>query len=95
MEDLDSKKLKELNEAFKEKYKDVIKNIAINRNVDLGIGMDMLKAIARVELDPKLKDDENYVDYSENVEIDKEELKADYAEILELSEKIHKEKGLN
>lgn len=87
MEEL-KEKYNKLNEAMKEKYKGVIKEIAIKNGVDLGIGFDMLKAVARVELEPKLKEDEHFVDYAEGIELDRKELATEYAELKEVSTQI-------
>lgn len=87
--------MEEIREAYKakkeemiEKYKVEIKAIAEKNHVDMGIGFDMLKAVARVEIEPGLKEDEHYIDYAEGIEINKEELAKDYKELEELSQKI-------
>lgn len=87
MEEL-KEKYNVLSEAMKEKYKNTIKEIATKNGVDMGIGFDMLKAVARVELDPKLKEDEFYVDYAEGIELDRKELAVEYAELEEISRQI-------
>lgn len=76
MEEL-KKEFAEKEVAFKEKYAEAIKNIAELQGVDLGVGYDMLKAIPRGG------------DYKCEVELDKEELFEDYAELYELSKKIN------
>lgn len=63
--------------AFKEKYAEAIKNIAELQGVDLGVGYDMLKAIPRGG------------EYKCEVELNKEELFEDCAELYELSKKIN------
>lgn len=87
MEELKAK-YKELSEAFEEKYHDVIVKMAEKNGVDMGLGVDMLKAVARVEKNPILKEEKGYVDYSEGIEINKEELVKDYTEMEEISKQI-------
>ncbi|MBO7695893.1 MAG: hypothetical protein J6T10_24945 [Methanobrevibacter sp.] len=70
------------NEAMKEKYKDIIYSIADKNGVDLGVAFDMLKAIARGG------------EYAYEGELNIEELKKEYAEIVELSEKIAQGLGI-
>lgn len=76
MEEL-KKQYNEKNEAFNKKYADEIYQIAMNNGVDLGIGADMLKAIAR-----------GNEEYGLGVAIDMEELKQDWLELRLLSKKI-------
>lgn len=76
MEDL-RKEYAEKEIAFKEKYAEAIKNIAELQGVDLGVGYDMLKAIPRGG------------EYKCEVELNKEELFEDCAELFELSKKIN------
>lgn len=76
MEDL-KKEYQAKNTAFIIKYADVIKEIAIKNNKDLGVGADMLKAVARGELK-----------YVEGIEFDLEEVKKDYAELVVLAERV-------
>lgn len=66
------------NAAFLIKYADVIKEIAIKNEKDLGVGADMLKAVAR-----------GNEEYAQGIEINLEELKADYEELENLSKKIN------
>ena len=68
---------KKKNLAFIIKYADVIKEIAIKNKKDLGVGADMLKAVAR-----------GNQEYAQGIEFDLEEVKKDYAELVELSEEI-------
>lgn len=75
MEDL-KKEYAEKEVAFKEKYAEAIKNIAELQGVDLGVGYDMLKAIPRGG------------EYKCEVELNKEELFEDCAELYVLSNKI-------
>lgn len=76
MEDL-KKEYAEKEVAFKEKYAEAIKNIAELQGVNLGVGYDMLKAIPRGG------------EYKCEVELNKEELFEDCAELYELSKKIN------
>lgn len=76
MEEL-KKEYAEKEVAFKEKYAEAIKNIAELQGVDLGVGYDMLKAIPRGG------------EYKCEVELNKEELFEDCAELYELSKKIN------
>lgn len=64
---------------MKEKYANVINDIAVKNGVDLGVGFDMLKAVARGG------------DYAEGIEaeFDLDELKADYLELAAISEQIY------
>ena len=69
-------------EEFEQKYADVINDLAIKYNVDLGIGKDMLQAIARghiYNVEPL---------YIADIEFDKEQMIADYKEIEKLSKII-------
>ena len=59
-------------EEMKENYADVINEIAVLNGVDLGVGFDMLLAICRGG------------EYQGDIEIDTEELKKDYEELLAL-----------
>ena len=72
------KEYEEKNTAFLIKYADVIKAIAIKNEKDLGVGADMLKAVAR-----------GNEEYGKDIEINLEELKADYEELENLSKKIN------
>ena len=72
------KEYEEKNTAFLIKYADVIKAIAIKNEKDLGVGADMLKAVAR-----------GNEEYAQGIEINLEELKADYEELENLSKKIN------
>ena len=63
-------------EEMKEKYHDAIYAIGMKRGVDMGVAFDMLKAVARGG------------DYAEGIELDVDELKADYAELAAISEQI-------
>lgn len=76
MEEL-KKEYAEKEAAFKEKYKEAICNIAELQCVDIGIGYDMLKAIPRGG------------EYKCEVELDKEELFEDCAELYSISKKIN------
>lgn len=74
---------------MKEKYADVINDLSIKYDKDVGVAWDMFKAIARAKtfgLEPM---------YTTNIELDEEELKKDYREFLELAEKVATEKGIN
>lgn len=62
-------------EEMKEKYADVINDIATKYNKDVGVGLDMLKAVAKANLDRE------EVLYSSNIEFDLVELIRDYAEL--------------
>ena len=65
-------------EEMKEKYADVINDIAVAQGVDVGVAFEMLKAVARGG------------DYLGDTKVDLEELKADYLELRLLSMKIAK-----
>lgn len=69
-------------EEMKEKFKEVIDDLSIKYDKDVGVGFDMLKAIARA----KVYDVEPL--YESNVEFDEDELVADYMELLNISDKI-------
>lgn len=62
--------------AMKEKYAQIIESIAIKNGVDMGVAFDMLEAIARGG------------NYQYDGELDLDELKNDYEEIVELSKQI-------
>lgn len=67
---------------FEEKYADVINDLAVKYNVDLGIGKDMLQAIARGHIyNVEAK-------YEADIEYNKDEMIADYKEIENLSKII-------
>ena len=65
---------KEKEEEFKKKYAEAIKNVAELQGVNVGVGYDMLKAIPRGG------------NYKCEVELDREELFKDCAELYFLSE---------
>lgn len=67
---------------MREKYADVINDLAVKHNVDVGIGFEMLKAIARAKV---LGVDPMYVT---EVEFDIEELAKDYTTLLALSQAL-------
>lgn len=72
----------ELANEMREKYADVINDLAVKHNVDVGIGFEMLKAIARAKvlgLEPM---------YETEVEFEIEELVKDYSKLLALSEQL-------
>ena len=69
-------------EEMKEKYNAAIIAIAQKQGVDVGLGFDMLKAVARGG------------NYAEGIDLNVEELKADYTELLAISEEIAKANGL-
>ena len=69
-------------EEMKEKYNAAIIAIAQKQGVDVGVGFDMLKAVARGG------------NYAEGIDLNVEELKADYTELLAISEEIAKANGL-
>lgn len=62
-------------EEMKEKYADVINDIAVKYNVDLGEALDRLEAIAKANLDKE------EILYSADIEFDLVELIRDYAEL--------------
>ena len=74
LHELHAKKTAEM----KEKYANIINDIAAKHGVDLGVAFDMLKAVARGG---------NYAEGLE-AEFDLEELKADYLELADISERI-------
>lgn len=76
-------KLHQKEAEFEEKYADVINDLATKYNKDLGVGKDMLQAIARAHL-YNLE-----AEYESDIEYDKEEVTKDYAEIELLSKKIN------
>lgn len=69
-------------EEMKEKYNAAIIAIAQKQGVDVGVGFDMLKAVARGG------------NYAEGIDLNVEELKADYTELLAISEELAKANGL-
>lgn len=75
MEELEKKTIE-----IKEKYADVINDLATKYEKDVGVGFDMLIAIARAKfnnLDPE---------YTTDIEFDEAELQKDYEEYLTLAE---------
>lgn len=62
-------------EEMKEKYADIINDISVKYNVDLGEALDRLEAIAKANLDKE------EVLYSTDIEFDLVELIRDYAEL--------------
>ena len=75
--------LAEKREAFKEKYADVINDLCTKYDKDLGVGFNMLEAIARA----KIHGEEPL--YESNAEYDIDELARDYAEIERISLDIY------
>ena len=75
LEELRSKWAKK-NAEIRQKYSKAIYDIAVKWGVDLGIGFDMLKAVARGG------------NYAEGIELDIAELKADYYELACISDEI-------
>lgn len=75
LHELHAKKTTEM----KEKYANIINDIAVKNGVDLGVAFDMLKAVARGG---------NYAEGLE-AEFDLDELKTDYLELAEISEQIY------
>ena len=65
---------------IQEKYKDVIVDLCMKYDKDLGVGFDMLKAIAYA----KANDEEPL--YAPTIEYDEEELLKDYEELEALHE---------
>jgi len=63
-------------EEMKEKYHAAIYAIGMKQGVDMGVAFDMLKAVARG------------ANYAEGIDLNLDELKADYAELAEISEQI-------
>ena len=74
---MEENKYEAKSKEIREKYADVINEIAVARGVDLGVAFEMLKAIARGG------------EYGEGIELDVEELKKDYAELEEISKEKH------
>lgn len=62
-------------EEMKEKYADVINDLSVKYNVDLGVALDELEAIAKAYLDNE------EVLYEADVDYDLVELIRDYAEL--------------
>ena len=85
MEEL-KEKLAEREKEFQEKYADIINDLCVKYGKDLGVGYDMLKAIARA----KILGQEPL--YSTNLEFDLEELLNDYVEIQTIEIEIHNNK---
>lgn len=75
MEEL-KEKYAEKKQEIKEKFADVINEISVKHSVDVGVAYDMLVATCRGG------------DYAEGFDFDKEELKKDYEELLDLSVQI-------
>jgi len=86
MEDLHEKyAVKE--QEFKEKYADVINDLAVKYGVDLGVGYDMLCGIARgviYDVEPL---------YVAEIDYNKDEMVKDYQELLNISIEIAKNEG--
>lgn len=80
MEDLHEKYAKKEAE-FEEKYADLVNEIAVQNGVDLGVGLDMVKAIARGG------------NYQGDIEINIDELVADYKELEAISIEIAEQEG--
>jgi len=80
MEEL-KEKIRNKKAEIREKYKDVIVEICNAKGVDLGVGFDMLLAVCRGG------------DYLGDAKVDGEELKKDYAELVELEEELIKTIG--
>lgn len=74
-------KIAEKKQEIKEKYADLINEIASVQLVDAGVAFDMLLAICRGG------------DYKGDLEIDTDELKADYAELVGYEEELLKALG--
>ena len=85
MEEL-KEKLAEREKEFQEKYADIINDLCVKYDKDLGVGCDMLKAIARA----KILGQEPL--YTTNIEFDLEELLNDYVEIQTIEIEIHNNK---
>lgn len=68
-------------EEMKQKYQAAIIAIAEKHHVDVGVAFDMLKAVARGG------------NYAEGIDLNVEELKNDYIELLAISEEIAKAAG--
>lgn len=77
MEEL-KEKIRNKKAQIREKYKDVIVEICNAKGVDLGVGFDMLLAVCRGG------------DYLGDAQVDGEELKKDYAELVALEEELIK-----
>ena len=75
MEDL-RRKYAEKSAEMREKWADVINEIACKHGVDVGIAFEMLKAVARGG------------NYADGFDFDKAELVKDYLELLEISNTI-------
>lgn len=71
--------------AFKDKYADVINNLAVKYEKDLGVGYDMLCGIARAKLYPEQGEQQNFTD----IEYNEAEMVEDYKEIERLSKIIN------
>lgn len=71
-------------DEMKEKYADVINEISVARNVDVGVAFDMLLAVCRGG---------NYLE-GIDTDINLEELNKDYFELCGISEQIAKANGL-
>lgn len=69
-------------EEIREKYADVINEVAVQNKVDCGVAFDMVLAVARGG------------EYTGEIEFDKEALKKDYAELVELEEELIKGLGV-
>lgn len=72
--------MEEIVTKIKEKYADVINDLAVKYEKDVGVGFDMLIAIARA------KDNNLEPEYTTDIEFDMDELLKDYNEYLILSE---------
>ena len=75
-------------EEMKEKYADVINELATKYGKDLGVGFEMLKAIARA----KIYGEEPL--YAADIEFNLDELVQDEKELLVFSEEALKDKGI-
>lgn len=75
--------LAEKREEFRAKYADVINDLCVKYDKDLGVGFFMLEAIARA----KIHGEEPL--YESNIEFDADELAKDYAEIERISLDIY------
>jgi len=80
MEEL-KEKIRNKKAEIREKYKDVIVEICNAKGVDVGVGFDMLLAVCRGG------------DYLGDAQVDGEELKKDYAELVALEEDLIKAIG--
>lgn len=72
--------MEEIVTKIKEKYADVINDLAVKYEKDTGVGFDMLIAIARA------KDNNLEPGYTTDIEFDMDELLKDYNEYLILAE---------